>query len=372
MLKRLFLPLAAALIAASPPPPAAPRQGSIEDVNAKLVAFGAWAKQITDALTLANDAFAGLGPRMKALMPTSRDPAQVRAAAPRLRALLEEVRQPVLRSQAMLSAIPPLDPKIAALSALEPGRMLTDARAQIARILGYLDDCRTVADAIERGDVDVLRVAAPKLMRSGFLLIDTQVALFRGRQAMMPPSRSSYQATGVTIALYRTMSAAAGGWYEARVEGRAEEGAAVQRTRFLALAGELDALTRTGRAHLAAEGAELDAEQRAHRGGDQGRQLLERLRGLLALEEKYFRGGRRARRLGPIACRHVRRGARRAGPARASPGPHRLRAPARRDHRRGRGSDGAARRLSDPSAAPGRPCSAASGRRGWRGRGCRC
>jgi hypothetical protein len=141
MLKRLLLPLAAALIMTSAPAAAAPPPVSIEETNARLIAFGTWAKQVTDALMVANEAYAGLMPRMKALMPKSGDPAQARAAAPRLRALLDEVRQPVLRSQAMLNAIKPLDPKIASLSSLDPGRLLTDGRAQIAQTLAISTIC---------------------------------------------------------------------------------------------------------------------------------------------------------------------------------------------------------------------------------------
>jgi hypothetical protein len=144
---------------------------------------------------------------------------------------------------------------------------------------------------MERGDAAAIRVAAPKLVRSGFLIIDNQVTLFRGRQAMMPPSRSTYQATGITIALYRTMSASANAWYEARVEGRPAEAAAGQRTRLLALAAEIDTLTRTGRAHLAAEMVELDADMRSHGGSAPARQLLERARNVMSKGEKFFAVG---------------------------------------------------------------------------------
>jgi hypothetical protein len=173
------------------------------------------------------------------------------------RSAIADVRQAVLQTQSQLARIGPFGQKLAGTE-MNPDRLLADAREQARGMLAYMDDAERFADALEGRDPGAVEAAAVKLVRGGFLLLDNQVLLYRGRQALFPPSRSAHQLVAVTIQLYRAMSVAGNSWYEAQ-QGAAEIAARGQRTKFVALADELEAALRQGRANLARESAGLAA-----------------------------------------------------------------------------------------------------------------
>jgi hypothetical protein len=283
------LVLAALLAAISVSAAAAPAPSrSPEAMQQDIQALGVWLQRINTAVAPADAALNDLGSQMQTLLPVRSDLAALRANGAKLRILIGQARATVLRSQAALAAIPPLQSATAQAGGLDMGKMLSESRGQMTEMLQYLGDCDAVAEAVEKNDVAAMRVAAPKLLRSSILLLDGRVLTYRGRQAAISPTRSSHQVLGITVDLYRAMSAASRAWIRARVDHQPREAADEQRTQFLTLAEEIEAYARAGRANAAREKSELAAES-ARAGGNQAVLDVDaRATAVLAGEEKLF------------------------------------------------------------------------------------
>jgi hypothetical protein len=285
---KLPLALLACAAAFAVPAQAAP-PGSSAEVADQMQAFGAWAERLSKAMAPMNEATVRLGNKMEQVQPAGADdPSAMKEQVSALRAGVAEVRQAVQLTQAQLAQIPPYDRSVPGMAQADASRLLTDCRAQAERILAYVNDVDSLAAALLAGDSDAVQIAARKVIRGGFLLLDSQVILYRGRQALFPATRSSHQLLTVNVQLYRTMSVAAGAWYQARVEGQPEEAARKQRTQFISLAAELEAALRQGRANLAREAAGVAAERpRAGRDPDALRIVAAADR-IVAVEQRYF------------------------------------------------------------------------------------
>jgi hypothetical protein len=281
MLKHWIIPLALIAVAIGAPAAAAPAPTPAAAAANQIQAFGAWMQRITEAMAPMNEASARFGAAMKELFAEGGDPSRLQERASAMRAAVAEVRQAILRSRGELEAIPSFEGGLPGMGGVDPNRLLTDARTQTDRMLAYMADADALAAAAERRDAEGVQAAAAKVIRGSFLLIDSQLIVFRGRQALFPPDRSAHQLITVTIQLYGAMAVSADAWYKARVERNPEEAASTEREAFVALAGELEAALGQGRANLAREKAGLAADKpRALR--DPG------LAGLVAATEKVL------------------------------------------------------------------------------------
>ena len=252
MVKRImaWLALAAALVAfpASAAPPSATAQA-----DQQFRAFGAWMERVAAAMVPMNEAGARFGADMQKMPPPADDPAERARQIAQIRAMIADVRRSVEESRSRLAEIPSFEGEVPGVRNANINRLLAEARGQVDRMYAYMDDTEAFAAAAARGDPAASQQAGKKLIRGGFLLIDSQAILYRGRQSLFPPDRSAHQLVGVGVQLYRSMQVAAEAWYQARIEGVAEGAALTQRTRFLELADELESILREGRANLARE-----------------------------------------------------------------------------------------------------------------------
>lgn len=261
MPKALFAWLALAAAAFAAPVSAAP-QSPTAAADQRFQAFGAWSQRVTTAMTPMNEAAARFAAKVQQLPPPDRDPAVRAQQVAAFRALIAEVRRAVQESRSQLALIPRFEGRMPGMEHMDVNRLLAEVKGQTDRMLAYMDDAEAFADALVKGDPAATQAAARKLIRGGFLLMDSQVILYRGRQALFPPDRSGHQLVGVTLQLYRTMSVAAEAWFKASVEGDPKAAAQMQRTRFLELAAELETVLRQGRANLAAELALFKSEKK--------------------------------------------------------------------------------------------------------------
>jgi hypothetical protein len=275
-------PLAPAAAAAAPPP------RSPEAAQHDMKALGAWLQSINDAVASSDASLANLGSKMEALLGPGNDPAAMRANSTKMRGVIQEVRDQVRRSQAALAAIPPLDPSIARTSGMDVGKVLADVRNQMTEMLAYLDTCESLVAAVEKNDRDAILASAPKLIRSGALLLDGRALTYRNREAAVPANRSAHQVLGVTVNLYEAMSVALRAWIRARVDHQPREAADAQRTQFLALALDTDSTVRQGRAQAALEKSELVAETARAKDNQAVRDVDARAALVLANEERLF------------------------------------------------------------------------------------
>jgi hypothetical protein len=239
-----------AVAAAAPPPPAVVRSEAGER------AIYAWLGRLGEAMTIQNRGMQKLS-GSRALMEQMATPAGAKAAAPRLRALVAEARASVRQADALLASTSL--PDLVVGNGLTPASMLAEARAQNAKAIAVLDDYDALLAAFERGDRAAAVKLAPRLMEGSMVLVDGQRLMMRGRQAALPQSQSMHQALELPVQLYRAMAFAGRAWLTARVGGRAEAGAAQLRSETGAAAAALRDAARTGRVHLAAERAPIEA-----------------------------------------------------------------------------------------------------------------
>lgn len=260
MARRLFAGLAAIAILSTPPLSAAPRSPTAE-ADLRFQAFGAWTQRIVAAMAPMNEAAARFGAQMQRMPPPATDPAERARQVAAIRLLIAQVRQGVQESQSQLARIPDFEGGVPGVPHLDVSRLLAEVRLQTDRMLAYMNDTEAFAAAVVRGDPAATEEAARKVVRGGFLLIDSQAILYRGRQSLFPPDRSGHQLVGLGLQLYRAMQVAADAWYQARMEGNPGGAALTQRTRFLQLADELEANLKQGRANLARETALFDSQK---------------------------------------------------------------------------------------------------------------
>lgn len=225
-------------------------------------------------MTPMNEAAARFAAKMQEMPPPDRDPAVRALQVATIRTMIADVRGAVEESRSRLAQVPRFEGQIPGMAHMDVNQLLVEVKTQTDRMLAYMEEVEAFAAAVAKGDHTATRSAARKLIRGGFLLLDSQVILYRARQALFPPDRSAYQLVAVTVQLYRTMSVAADAWFRASVEGDAKGAAQMQRTRFLEFAGELESVLRQGRTNLARELALFKSEkERAARNPDMLRVL---------------------------------------------------------------------------------------------------
>jgi hypothetical protein len=224
----------------------------------------------------------------KPLFDSMATPAGAKAAAPRLRLLMDEARATVRRADAMTGAIVP--PPGLRLGTLDPAAMLGEVRSHNAKTLALLADFDAFLAAAERGDRAAMGRAAPRLMEGSLLLIDGNASMYRNRQAAIPSTQSVHQALEIGVQLYRAMSASGRAWIAAKTGG-ADSAAASLRAQLAQVSIRAGTASREGRANLARELADLDrriagAGLRGHEAAAVGR-----IREALAGKEKLFEVG---------------------------------------------------------------------------------
>lgn len=252
MVKRSFACLAFIVIAFASPLVAAP-PSTAREIDSQFQAFGAWVQQVTAAVAPMNEAATKFAAQMQNMPPPADDPAvRARQVAP-IRAMIADVRDRVQESRSRLARIPRFEGGVPGVPNFDVNRLLTDTQEQTGKMLAYMDDAEAFAAAAARSDPAVTQQAARKLIRGGFLIIENQAILYKGRQGLFPPNRSAHQLVGVGVVLYQAMHIAAEAWSQAHLDGDLKGGARTQKTRFLQLADELETGIRDGRANLASE-----------------------------------------------------------------------------------------------------------------------
>lgn len=215
-------------------------------------------------------------------------PEGAKAAAPRIRILMEGARATAQQANAMLAKIAP--PPGLRLGTLEPATMLAEVRGQNEKVMALIADFDVFLVAAERGDRRAMVRAAPGLMEGSFLIIEGNEAMYRSRQAAIPSTQSLHQGLEIGVQLYRAMSAAGRGWFAAKI-GAPAGAAATLRSQLAQVASRSRAASVEGRAQLAVELADLDRRIASSglRGDDAS--TLARIRRALAGKEKFFEVG---------------------------------------------------------------------------------
>ena len=219
----------------------------------------------------------------KPLMDSLATQAGIETNGPKLRAVIAEARSGIKRSDAMMSALAPPDVSVGTMSLAD---MVGEARRNTAQSLVLLDDYDGFVSALMRGDQAAARSLAPKLMSGAFVMMDTMRSTYRNRQAITPATSSVHQAVGVGAQLYRAMGEAGRGWYNAVVARQGAAAATQLRSELQETSRELRALSKTGRANLARELADLDGRSVGFSGSDAA--AMARLRSAFAHKEGFF------------------------------------------------------------------------------------
>jgi hypothetical protein len=290
-MKRVHLvPLAVLLsfcaVAAAAAPPAHP--ASAETVDAEARRFGIWLQRINAAIEPAEQAFNNFGNQVGQLTSGLSDKATWQTSGAAVRAAVAGARSRVAAAQASLAAIPPFRPASTLGGGVNPDTVLAESRQQMIAMLSMLDDCDALGSALEKGDADGVRTAAPKLVRGGMLMIDGRMITLRNRQAAVSPRHSSHQALGIGVAIYRAMGAAIRASVRARIDHQPEQAATDRNTQYQAIADETEAAVKQGRANLVREHGEVRVETLRAKDNRTVADLRRRAEGVLANEEKLF------------------------------------------------------------------------------------
>lgn len=273
--------------------PASAQPGDAAKMERVAAQAAGWAEQLNAALTAGSEGFEGLNQRMQALLAAGPTREKAAAAAPGLRRLIEQNRENVRRSDAMLAALPayPVDMP----TEIPAERMVAEARAQNGLLMELLNQYDALIVAVAAGDVAGVNRARPRLKEGVFSLLGQQRLMFRNRQASVPAEESTHQALGIAIQIYRAMIAVARQGLAAR-EGNgagAEAAAAILRGEMGAVARDTRALAAAGRSNLKRELAEFEAlRKRSPKDGAQAR-LAQGALDATILEEKSFEIGDR-------------------------------------------------------------------------------
>jgi hypothetical protein len=287
MWMRVTIAVAAGALALMAPAAALAQAPNQSDGRREMDAALAFVGQLGEALSIQIAGMKKLADA-KPLLDSLTTPAAIQAGAPQIRALMAEARASVGQADSMLANVVVPNLGMGAFGpALSPATMLAEARDQNRKALALLADYDTMLAAAARGDRAAVLRTAPKLVEGSFLLMDGVAMTYRTRQAALPPSQSMHQVLGVGIQLYRAMTAAGRGWYNARVTGKADLAAATLRPQLADIARDVRPLARQGRVNLARELAELDRVAAAGLSRDDAATMA-RLRRASVEREKLF------------------------------------------------------------------------------------
>jgi hypothetical protein len=267
--------------------PASAQPGGAASMERSADEAARWSEQLGAALTAATEGFEELNQKVQALTGAGLSRERMAEAGPGLRRLLEQNRDNVRRSNAMLEALPPYPSGLP--TDVPAGQLVADARNQNGRLLELLDQYDTVFVAMAKGDSAGLNRALPRMMEGVFALLEQQRLVFRNRQASVPVTNSSHQALGIAVQIYRAMIAVARRGLAAREgdgAGAATAAAALGKELRL-VAAETRALAAAGRGNLKRELAEFESLRKQSKQGPETR-LAERAIAVTAAEEKSF------------------------------------------------------------------------------------
>jgi hypothetical protein len=254
---------------------------------------GRWSEQLGRAINTGTEAFEELNGKVQSLAGTGLAGPAAAAAAPGIRQLIERNRANLIRSNAMLAALPPYPAGVP--TEISGESLVADARAQNGRLLRLLGDYEAVFEAMGKNDSEALKRAMPRMMEGAFALVGQQKLLFRNRQAIVPASDSTHQALGIAVQIYRTMEAVARQTVAVRFGDAAgsAEAAAALRDEMKRVAADTAALAAAGRRNLKREMNEFESLRRSSASNPAEARLADRALGVTALEEKTFEVGDR-------------------------------------------------------------------------------
>jgi GNAT superfamily N-acetyltransferase len=272
--------------------PAAAQPGEAAKVERSVLKAGRWAEKLGEALTVAQEGFSEINQRMRALVAGGVTREKASAEAPAIRRLIEASQADLRRSVAILAALPPFPAEMP--MDFSPAQLVADARGQITRYQQFLDDYDGFIVAMAKADAAGMERALPKLEEGATAMVGSHRLMFRSRQASVPATDSGHQGLGVASQLYRATEAVARNWLAARKgEAAAPAAAAALREELRIVARDTRALVAAGRLNLKRELSEVEALGRGSAGDKAEARLNERLRAVIAAEEKTFEIGDR-------------------------------------------------------------------------------
>ena len=273
--------------------PAASQPTATEKLDRAAVEAGRWNEQLGAALLAATEDIEALNQKVRAMAAAAATRESVAAAVPAIRQLIDQNRENVRRSNAMLESLPPFPGGLPMDIPAE--QLVADGRAQNDRLLELLNHYDAAIVAMAKGDIAALNRTLPKMMEGAFALIDQQRLLFRGRQATVPATDSTHQALGIAVQIYRTLDVVARQGLAARNgDGSGAESAATRlRDELRLIARDTRTLTAAGRSNLKRELAEIEALRPRASNDPAAARLVERAHALTAAEEKSFEVGDR-------------------------------------------------------------------------------
>lgn len=285
--------LAALAALAFLPAPAAAQPSDAAKMERVADEAARWTEQLNAALAAGSAGFETLNQKVQPLFAAVPTREKVAAEAPAIRRLIEQNREHVRRSDAMLAALPAYPSGMP--TDIPAERLVAEARGQNVRLMELLRHYEAVVVAMAAGDIAGLDRARPKLAEGIFALVGQQGLIFRNRQASVPATASSHQALGIAAQIYRAMVAVAQQGLAARENGgaRAEAAALALRSELGLVARETRALTAAGRLNLKRELAEFEALRDESKKDAAQVRLADRALAVTRAEEKSFEIGDR-------------------------------------------------------------------------------
>jgi hypothetical protein len=254
MLARLFL--VPALLAAAP----AGAQTASAD---PLAIVGNWVGKFAAISAEPTAAAAACGPQLGNAVGTARDAAAARAAVPRIRPCLDQIRAAYRRSVESLAQFGAAPAEVQAAAPFDANGLIEQQRKQFVAALAYIDDLEAFLGAMAANDRPGATRLVPKVRSGGAALVDGSILQLRAYQGT---ARFGFTRSAIEL---RILVAEA---TKLPMTGTASQAG-------FAIGGGLNALAPRARAAAAAvrSGWEQDkASLRALAGGDAG---IERLIG---------------------------------------------------------------------------------------------
>ncbi|TMJ13455.1 MAG: hypothetical protein E6G94_11910 [Alphaproteobacteria bacterium] len=141
----------------------------------------------------------------------------------------------------------------------DPDSLVTQARAQLARVRESMADVVLFADAMTAGDVGKVKLLAPRMIEGSLAILDSQRVLFEGRRGLFAPSEHPHQMAAFMVLMYKVLGVSERNWIEAKTGGDADAAAAAVNREIAGAAKEAAALAARGRANFARALAETKA-----------------------------------------------------------------------------------------------------------------
>lgn len=174
---RARLLLVPALLAAAP----AGAQTASAD---PLATVGSWVGKFAAISAEPAAAAAACGPQLGNTVGAVRDAATARAAVPRIRPCLEQVRVAYRRSAESLAQFGPAPAEIQAVAPFDANGLIEQQRKQFIAVLSYMDDLEAFLGAMAASDRAGATRLLPKVRSGGAALVDGTILRLRAYQGV--------------------------------------------------------------------------------------------------------------------------------------------------------------------------------------------